>query len=1058
MKTLSDMAERERVLPSKDVFYLFEMVFPEEVRRFSTRPLICGGQEYEPVILGVKSFSQDISPDGMLGRSEVVVELADGAAVEDAISTTINLLGLEGCQCRLGVLFMDAEKTATLQDVIWLGEFMVNEVDYAPTFIRLYLLDPLTFYSGREMVRVLGRDALPGLSPGEHFVPSVIFGKNEGCPVPLFPYSNAPQKKFSLVGELEPEAQSLRLDDVASLPPLGTLQVGVEVLGYRGTDRLLGTVGSEGSPLIRPQPGYHQDGAPVRFLPEEGLFFLVADHPCKGVSDVRANGRPVPEDEFSLVTATLKGRQACFLRLDRWPVYARNASGASLLRFDGLRTPDSWIVKDTSSSLHTDRAVDGFPGITAARLDSDHSMMSLCFRESLKGGAQCFGALTRAFIEVQYFASGSLQNRASVMLRVAKGGAEKELSLPLPERESSVAILPEERLSVSGAATGENAATTVFPQNSCIVPFDEVQGESVLGGGNYRWKDSANAKDGHFGSYTVNFAGPSVFSNAEPLILRLRRRPMLDSAATLAGIHFHAVMDSNGTSLKDVRLAIRLADRFNGAANFRVDGQKREYVYEVPLAGVTFEQLVDSVTDFRIEVPDGTALRIYESWLEILYRLKPPLTDSGAPPAPFEMEGLLSQRSIELPTQQVSHCLEITEMVMAGGGWEFFRGDESGPVIEMDFSGSEGSVHISDVALLLEYRPLVGEVMAERLTATVEGLCENGVLLRNPADVVHYILTGKEFMDFPSDRVDEDSFNSMREHLTSAGLVCDIYLSQRRTVRELLLGVLKEAGIRLVCESGKFRLLGKPFIPSELGESHEVSFSFSEPLLLEPEPVVHVEDEAVENGPRASLLLPLNCIHMERGDRVSVSCSSSNLDGATGEIIRCGMPEPDLVELQTLLTGWGSVCWRYDEGTFLWRLKFGRAMVFSICGKTVARLEKNGDLFLLGEGREHTLDEDHLPEPVQFDPVSRRLLFGAGTGSDYMLVFAIDADGNLLTRGEVVEKHLPVGLTSDAFYKSIHYGEEYYFVISLDLRTCLLSAARSTAAISLRGEIIEKTK
>jgi len=1058
MKTLSDMAERERVLPSKDVFYLFEMAFPEDVRRFGTRPLTCGGQKYEPVILNVKSFSQDISPDGVLGRSEVEVELADGTAVEDAISATINLLGLEGCHCRLGVLFMDAEKTATLEDVIWLGEFMVSEVDYSPTFIRLYLLDPLTFYSGREMVRVLGRDELPGLSSDEKFVPPVIFGRNEGCPLPLLPYSNVFQKKLSLVGELEPEARSLRLGDVSDLPTVGRLQVGVEVLRYRGTDRLLGTVGSEISPLIRSQPGYHQDGAPVRFLPEEGLHFLVADHPCEGVSDVRANGRPVPEDEYSLVSATLKGRQACFLRLDRWPVYARNASGTSLLRFDGLRSPNSWIVKDTSSSLYTDRAVDGFPGITAARLDSDHAMMSLRFGKSLEGGAQCFGALKRAFIEVKYFASGSLQNRAPVALRVTNGGVEKGLSLPWAERESSVAFLPEERLSVSGTVGGENVATLVFPQNSCIVPFDEVQGESDLGGGNYKWKDSANARDGHFGSWTVNFAGPSVFSNAEPLIMRLRRRPMLDSAATLAGVHFHAFMDSNGTSLKDVRLSIRLADHFNGATAFRVDGQKREYVYEVPLAGVTFEQLVDSVTDFRIEVPDGTAVRVYECWLEILYCLNPPLTDSGTPPVPLELEGLLSERSLELPTQQVSHCLDITEMVMANGGWDFFRGDENGPIVEMDFTGSEGSVHVSDVALLLEYSPIVGEVMTERITATVEGLCENGSLLRNPADVVRYILTGKEFMDFPSDSVDEESFNTMREHLNSTGLVLDMYLSRSRTVRELLLGVLKEAGIRLVCESGKFRLLKKPFIPSELGETQETSLSLSETLLLEPEPVVHVEDEAREDGRRASLLLPLNCIHMERGDRVSVTCSCLGLEGAKGEIVRWRLSEPDLLELQALLTGWGNVCWRYDEGTFLWRLEFGRAMVFSICGKTVARLEKSGDLFLLGEVREGMLDEDRLTEPVLFDPESGRLLFGAGTGSDYMLVFAIDADGNLLTRGEVIEKHPSIGLVSDEFYKSIHYGDEYYFVISLDLRTCLLSAARSTAAVSLSGEIIEKTR
>lgn len=629
------------------------------------------------------------------------------------------------------------------------------------------------------------------------------------------------------------------------------------------------------------------------------------------------------------------------------------------------------------------------------------------------------------------------------------------MRLPWPEQASSLASVPERPLSLPGL-DGENAQTpgSLYPENILVVNLDEATGEENLGEGNFRWKDSHYAKDGHFGFYTASFSGPAILSNSTPLAFRLLRKPMLDAASTLTRVHFHVMMDSSGTPQKDVRLTMRLADRFNGFTLFRVDGQKREYVYEAPVLDVTFEHLVDHVTRFSIETPDGSALRVYEAWLEIVYRLQPPELE-GKDLFQSYREGILSSLQLSLPTPSMSFHMDITDMVSQKGGWKFFSGDADGPMVYLEMSGPDESVYITDVALVLEYRSRVGAILEDRLFATVEGVHEKGILLENPADVIRCILVDKNFLGFAADDIDRESFESLKQRMQEYSL-----LYQRRFHPEIETGkaleaVLEGSGMRLIHEGGRFRLLPAAWNPSSLGESLETDFTITENLLLDMESVI-VERSNGSYLREMTIRMPLETIHLERGDRIRMSNPKLLLDRALCEVSGFDIPSLDQIRFHLDLALSGLVCWEHDEETLIRRLSGGSAMIFFINKIAVARLEKTGDLWLLGELWEEALAEKTIDTPIQYDEAEKRILFGAQAESGYSALFALDEQGNLLTRGEIVEGKIPSGLSADDFCKAVSYGGDEYFILSLDRNIPLLAAEKSSNSIYIQGEIREK--
>jgi len=1056
MKILTAKAEAERKNASKNVFWIAELDLPDGIRRFASRPLSLGQLSHAPKLVRVKSLAQELGRETPLGRSRAVIEITNlWQDLEERLQCLAEIMDLKGREVRIGVLFQDPEKTMEYEDIILVGDFVVSGVDFSPMQASLYLEDPLTACSGLPFLRRLKSDVFPGLENDEGLDLPVVFGSVANCPLVLLPFSRALYFSSKLDGELTPEACFLKLEDVSLLPQRGRLQVGDEVLEYRTVDAATRTIGSEGSPLIRAEAGYHPDGSRVCFLPQEGLYYFVADHPCLKVSEINAAGRPVAADQLALVSMNLQGRETCAVHIDRYPSYVKLSSGVSLLRFDGFLASGAFCVKGETTALFCDRAVDGYPGITAAKMDADHSRMSLEFREDLSGGFRRFGVLTRAGIEVRYFSSSHPGTRARVDLSVKKGEKTCDMRVPWPEEASSLASFPERSLSVE-AEMGELEETSpsLCPENSLVVNLDEAAGEEDLGGGNFRWKDSHYAKDGHFGFYTINFSGPGIDANTTPLVLRLVRKPMLDAAATLTRVHFHAIMDSAGTPQKDARVAMRLADRFNSSTLFRVDGQKREYVFEAPVLDVTFEHLVDTVTRFSIESPDGSSLRVYEAWLEVFYRLHAP-EGGGMDYIQGYKEGVLKSLEITLPTPSVSLHMDLTSMVRQNGDWGFFNGGDAAPVVNLEMSGPGENVYVSDVALILEYRSRVAAVLEDRLFASVEGIHENGALIQNPEDVVRHILTHENFLGFNTDDIDETSFESLKQKFQESGIIYQARFGEEIETGKALAFVLEKSGMRLAHQSGQFRLLPGPWDPSSLGQSLETDFAITDNLLLDIEPVImeRSNDSCLR---RISFSAPLETVQLECGDRVKINSSELLLERALGEVIGFDIPSLDQIRFDFDLVLTGHICWEHDEETLIRRLCGGSDMIFFINKKIVARLEKSGDLMLLGELWENGLEQKSMTAPIEYDEPGKRILFGAMEQGAYSALFALDEQGNLLSRGEIVEKKIPDGLSSTSCYNTLSYEGEEYFLLSLDKVNPLLAVEKSACRIYIKGEIREK--
>lgn len=834
MQTLTTLAESERAADSKNVFWIAELVAPDGLRRFCSRPLALGAMRFEPRIIGVKSFVKEMDGNGRCGPARLILEISNEGG--ESVQEIAERHGVENLTIRMGVLFMDEIGNAAAADIIWLGDFKTCAAEFLPSLTRLVLVDPLTYFGARPLLRIKDSEPLP-----------VILGRVERCPLRLI--SPTPQGLFErrLDGELTPEAITLRLNDASGLPPFGALQVGDEVLMYQEVDKASQTVGSMQSPLQRPNAGYHSNGAPVRFIPEGGLRFAAADHKCKSIENIRADNFPV--DDAAIVIEEYEGREVSAARLEQWTCLVRHASGASQIVFDGSRSMGAWIAEN-EEELDAERAADEFFIATYAPLNENNSRLSLRFGENLSNGEKRFGILTRAFLETHYSASRPTASHAALKIGIKKGGVSQTSVLLFPERYFS-------------------------------------------------------ADEG----------------------------------------------------------------------------------------------------------------------------------DSGSP--------VIAQR------------MDITDMALGGGGWEFFCGGEDAPIAEIELSGEGSDARIADVALVLEYRPRVSETILDNMMADVEGLCADGSLIRNPADAVRHLLTNPDFLGLPAEAIDDASFQSLRAELEAKGFFYDARIIRPQSIARAIENILSAADFRLAHEGKGFRFLPAMGHPSALGEMRSAAFDISSALILNEEPPLRIPSRDSSSLGEIQVRLPLSAIHLERGDRIRLSHAPSRLDEAFGEIARWSLAEPDCIEIGISLATAGTALWQHDTETLLWRQAYQPALIFYIRGRAVARLERCGDLVLLGEAWEGALDEEPLENPIEYDAAHGVIYFGAGGDGDYSALFAIDADGNLLTRREIWEHQNPPTIEPADYIQCLPFEGEDVLNVSLDLLTIIMTARRESAALRLTGEIIE---
>ncbi|HBF35337.1 TPA: hypothetical protein DDW35_12320 [Candidatus Sumerlaeota bacterium] len=114
------------------------------------------------------------------------------------------------------------------------------------------------------------------------------------------------------------------------------------------------------------------------------------------------------------------------------------------------------------------------------------------------------------------------------------------------------------------------------------------------------------------------------------------------------------------------------------------------------------------------------------------------------------------------------------------------------------------------------------------ISAEVEGMTKDSVLLQNPADILRYFLTASDAMDLDTTRLDSDSFTEAATALTALGYVFSNVIGTPKKLQTILERLLLEARCQLVCSGGRIAL----HFESTNGSLDNPDFTFNQDNIL----------------------------------------------------------------------------------------------------------------------------------------------------------------------------------------------------------------------------------
>lgn len=169
------------------------------------------------------------------------------------------------------------------------------------------------------------------------------------------------------------------------------------------------------------------------------------------------------------------------------------------------------------------------------------------------------------------------------------------------------------------------------------------------------------------------------------------------------------------------------------------------------------------------------------------------------------------QISAEVMSSRVVQKVDLTNEVVARGGWSFFDGSGD-VVVEVDFNSAadEGVVYVIDVGFEIEYRAVelesgIGEVLADVDATEIE----------YGADIVKNLLTDSRFGGLDESWLDTGSFDETRSRHIDEGIKFCRRLDFPTELRNLLNEAAWQGLARLFFEGEKFYLKWRPLYGEE---------------------------------------------------------------------------------------------------------------------------------------------------------------------------------------------------------------------------------------------------
>ncbi len=350
--------------------------------------------------------------------------------------------------CRLRLLLRDRAGLAGAADAIDVFEGALRGAQTDSSTMRFEALDGLRHAARKPLGRILdglsvasiSRAALGKTAPW-------IFGRVEGAR--LIPLRETPQAR--LRAALRAEDGFALADTLEGFPTSGTIQIGGETMAYARLDGAIVGFGAPDAPLVRSAPAFHSEGATLRLVPDGGFEFLVADHPCLSVSDIRADGALAGGGGISLALENIGGRLAQKAVFAAWPVRPRSGGEPSRLDLGGAGAEWSWRAAESNTAAGPLLAVDGRGAETAAAVSPGAARLALFFRRDL--AAIRFEPIRQVRLRIRYSSNPLWRADSAAALGAWKNGATAALDLPRPAQAGELA---EAELDLSALARNWN--------------------------------------------------------------------------------------------------------------------------------------------------------------------------------------------------------------------------------------------------------------------------------------------------------------------------------------------------------------------------------------------------------------------------------------------------------------------------------------------------------------------------------------------------------------------------------------------------------------------------
>ena len=377
MRPISSTGLDRRYAPLQQAAWLLTLCAGDWTWRAATLPATVGGIVYPPR-LGAdghwrEELPQDSRPGGLV-HARAELRALDLPGDEDSLRGRLAITPPIGVEATLRLAWLDGGVAAEDDTAVLLqGRVAGWRID--PLGVRLTLIDELQAQGARRVGRLLRAAMIGGQgSPSLGQTLPWIFGRvlDAGL-IPL---------RAGVTGRLaqaiEPGEVMVPLCSIKGFPPQGRAQLGRDIFEYMFS----GIVGYEpdnpdnqvimfldvkGGQIT----GNYPKGAPTLLAPEEGFQWLVADHPCKRVESVRADGATVDPADWSASTIQLGDATAQIITMAQWPL---NGEGRPAQRISatvqGWANDQGTLIENPADVIHWLLTHARLAALPAARVDA----------------------------------------------------------------------------------------------------------------------------------------------------------------------------------------------------------------------------------------------------------------------------------------------------------------------------------------------------------------------------------------------------------------------------------------------------------------------------------------------------------------------------------------------------------------------------------------------------------------------------------------------------------------------------------------------------------------